>query len=1119
MGRLPLKNLGRAADAPALGPTLVMPLMVGLLVLTGRSLAGPLQPRAQVSKPAQAHVDIAWHRSDVITVKFRDGLLIRLRDGLLTDMGTGDLAGTAAFLHSVAGGEWKKIHSLPEAKVDLLRETAQNNLGRVVADLNLEFFFVLPEGADAAASIDAFNRLDAVELASPVQLAPPLPFPPDFKPDQGYLDPATDGVDAECMWLVPGGTGTGIQVADLEYNWNLNHLDLIATLLGPPPTDPFNDDNHGTAVLGAIGGLDNGWGVTGIAHDATFFVAAANVFFNYNLTGAIITALGTLVEGDVLIIEQQTVGPNFQGGSQFGLVPSEWVLSVYNAVVLAVGNGVIVVEAAGNGAQNLDDPVYSQGNFGHWPFLPENDSGAIIVGAGVAPASFDVDRSRLGFSNYGSTVDLQGWGNAVVTAGYGSLYNAEGQNLLYTAFFSGTSSASPIVAGACVVLQSAYETLTGTLLTPAQVADFLKATGSPQQDGSNPATENIGPRPDAAAALCVAFPSIDVNGNLVPDPCEQLVNNITQGTFYNSIQPAINDAVNGDEIVVPRGIYLESINFLGKAITLRSSDGPFVTTIDGTGSFHVVQCVSGEGPETVIEGFTITHGNANGAFPDSAGGGMYNSGSNPTVTDCTFIANTAVFGSGMFNEVSNPTVTGCTFVGNYDSLLGGGMSNSGSDPVVANCTFSGNSAIAGSGMDNFDSSPTITDCTFSGNTAEATGGGIHNQHGSNPTVTDCEFNGNTAGTEGGGIWNDSSSSPTVANCTFGGNSAQDGAGMFNGGASPTVINCTFSENAAGGTGGGIHNSAGSPALTNCTFVANTAGENGGGVFNTSAGPTVTNCILWHNDPDEIFGPASVAYSDVEHGFPGPGNIDADPMLVETGSDCCVPHGGPGCDDPGCRALVCDVNPFCCFVWDQNCADNAVVLCPDLCPPTDDFRLLPGSPCIDAGDNSAVPADITTDLDGNPRFLEIPETPDTGNGTLPIVDMGAYESLGGGCLAVTTQDIVCHADGTTFTVNIEGLNACTGGTTQVTFTASGGAVGEELCFTALVNDGGFCCSTEICVTIPDCTPAALPSDLDGDGMSHTNQEDSRSAPVPQQDQQVEDADVAVAVEVCRAGAAV
>ncbi len=148
---------------------------------------------------------------------------------------------------------------------------------------------------------------------------------------------------------------------------------------------------------------------------------------------------------------------------------------------------------------------------------------------------------------------------------------------------------------------------------------------------------------------------------------------------------------------------------------------------------------------------------------------------------------------------------------------------------------------------------------------------------------------------------------------------------------------------------------------------------------------------------------------------------------------------------------------------------------------EDYRLTANSPCIDAADNTAMLDGVTTDLDGNPRFLDVPETPDTGNGTLPIVDMGTYESLGGGCLAVTSQEIVCHADGTTFTVNVGGLNACTGGTTEVTFTASGGAVGQELCFTAIVNDGGFCCSTEICVTIPDCMPAALPSDLNGDGI--------------------------------------
>jgi len=103
----------------------------------------------------------------------------------------------------------------------------------------------------------------------------------------------------------------------------------------------------------------------------------------------------------------------------------------------------------------------------------------------------------------------------------------------------------------------------------------------------------------------------------------------------------------------------------------------------------------------------------------------------------------------------------------------------------------------------------------------------------------------------------------------------------------------------------------------------------------------------------------------------------------------------------------------------------------------------------------VPEGIETDLDGNPRFLEIleiPESPDCPYqpgtcGDVPVVDMGAYESLGAGCLAVTSQEVVCHADGTTFTVNVEGLNACTGGTTQMSFTAGGGAVGEALPVTA------------------------------------------------------------------------
>ena len=131
----------------------------------------------------------------------------------------------------------------------------------------------------------------------------------------------------------------------------------------------------------------------------------------------------------------------------------------------------------------------------------------------------------------------------------------------------------------------------------------------------------------------------------------------TVGDPYCSIQTAIDNAVDTDEIVVAPGTYFETIDFVGKAITLRSSDGPEVTTIDAQQMGSVVTCDSGEGPDTVLEGFTITGGNA------SQGGGMRNFQSSPTVTNCTFSGNVATIqGGGMHNSnSSSPTVTNCTF--------------------------------------------------------------------------------------------------------------------------------------------------------------------------------------------------------------------------------------------------------------------------------------------------------------------------------------------------------------------------------------------------------------------------------------------------------------------------
>ncbi|MHC4889087.1 MAG: choice-of-anchor Q domain-containing protein [Planctomycetota bacterium] len=204
--------------------------------------------------------------------------------------------------------------------------------------------------------------------------------------------------------------------------------------------------------------------------------------------------------------------------------------------------------------------------------------------------------------------------------------------------------------------------------------------------------------------------------------------------------------MNGEEIEVTPGTYNEAIDFLGKAIRLYSSGGPEVTTIDANGipgAYHVVQCANGEDANTVLDGFTITGGNADGPDPnDQSGGGMFNYQSSPTVINCMFIGNTAVtFGGGMSNiNNSSPRVTSCTFSGN-NATYGGGMHTlNNSNPTVTNCTFSGNTAISwGAGMRNFESSPTVTNCTFSDNTVKyQSGGGMHN-HKSNTTITNCIF--------------------------------------------------------------------------------------------------------------------------------------------------------------------------------------------------------------------------------------------------------------------------------------------------------------------------------------------------------------------------------------------
>lgn len=490
----------------------ILPIFGLILTLSTQSLAeSKLRARQISEKPQKFKLDDKKHDLLRINVKFQDDFQIQLRNGNM-ELGF-DVDGTSRAVLSKLfkkldklGAKWEREHVINEDKLREMREIGQRNSGKALPDLNTAFILRLPAGENSARLIDELNSLNIVEIALPMVTPTPSPVVPNFQSQQGYLGAAADGIDAQFAWSKAGGAGSNIRICDIEYLWNLSHNDYSATLIGPAPVAPVidgvtADDNHGTAVLGIMGGRNNGVGVTGIAYGSDFFVAASNTASGYNPAGAITTAAASLRAGDIMVLEMQTDGP---GAGSTDYVPIEWVPSVYNAIVIAVANGIVVVEAAGNGGQNLDDAMF---NVGHSPFLAANDSGAIIVGAGAPPGHPEGNLARLTFSSYGSTVDLQGWGENVTTTGYGDLHNADGKNNQYTDSFNGTSSATPIVAGACAAIQGAFKTSNGNtgVMPPTVVRDILRVTGTAQQSGTNPNTQNIGPRPNLARAIPYVF--------------------------------------------------------------------------------------------------------------------------------------------------------------------------------------------------------------------------------------------------------------------------------------------------------------------------------------------------------------------------------------------------------------------------------------------------------------------------------------------------------------------------------------------------------------------------------------------------------------------------------------
>jgi len=424
------------------------------------------------------------------------------------------LKAEAAAVASTAMGE------VPDLSVYYHVQTPDANLDALAAELRahdlVDAAYVKPAGE--APVIAPFVGTMLNDMAPLAADAPPAS--PDFSTRQGYLDAAPGGIDARFAWTQAGGSGAGVNIIDCEWAWNLTHEDLAVNQGAVVVGAAGGDNNHGTAVSGEMGGTRNAPGITGICPDAFRRFAA----FSLPSASVIRQAANLLSPGDLLLLEIHRSGPGASGVGQDGYIAIEWWPDDYDAIRYATSRGVIVVEAAGNGARNLDDAIYDTPATGFpsgWsnPFRRgARDSGAILVGAGAPPPgthgrNWGADRSRLDFSNYGAAVDAQGWGREVTATGYGDLQGGGNTNLWYTDTFSGTSSASPIVTGALACTQGVLRARGRVPLSPARARELLRATGSPQQDEpGRPATQRVGNRPNLRQLIASATQSSAFGG-------------------------------------------------------------------------------------------------------------------------------------------------------------------------------------------------------------------------------------------------------------------------------------------------------------------------------------------------------------------------------------------------------------------------------------------------------------------------------------------------------------------------------------------------------------------------------------------------------------------------------
>ncbi|MGX5457398.1 putative mucin/carbohydrate-binding domain-containing protein [Bacillus cereus] len=389
-----------------------------------------------------------------------------------------------------------EIEKLSVQSKSVANESANNLLNYYIvqAPNNIEIELLLKKFETSPLVEEAYIQEKQILTPPEIQL-PNLSVNPYDDPrfkNQGYLEAAPKGINASHAWSIKGGDGKDTTFVDMEYGWLLNHEDLVNKNIKLMSGQNISQHRaHGTSVLGIVSSEDNQIGNIGIAPKANVKVIS-QIRDNgiYNTADAILSAVHNLQAGDILLLEAQASYDGY--GDKY--LPVEVHPDIFDAIRVGADKGIIIIEAGANGSNDLDNFKDRNGK----KILNRNspdfkDSGAIMVGAG----SSTVPHKRLWFSNYGSRLDVYGWGENVDTT---SANPSQNTTNLYTSTFSGTSSASPIIAGAATSIQGIAKEHRGSPYTPAELRNILSNpnTGTKSQD---PWNDRIGVLPDLKSIL------------------------------------------------------------------------------------------------------------------------------------------------------------------------------------------------------------------------------------------------------------------------------------------------------------------------------------------------------------------------------------------------------------------------------------------------------------------------------------------------------------------------------------------------------------------------------------------------------------------------------------------